>query len=185
MALWGNSDSIRGGGQVYINYQTGIVTGTATTFGQTGAIQEGDVIRIGNRLPGGAYYGDAVVVSIASTISLTIGSTAGLSGAIVGAAGTEYVGSELPKSTVLDSKFSEKSGVGADDSFVYGVAKAGLDNAAGSTYAVAHAGWVGVTTYTDAHGNHRVKSEVLVAKSGITTGNAPAFPPGNAYGGVS
>ena len=51
--------------------------------------------------------------------------------------------------------------------------------------ALSHAGWVGVTTYTDASGNHRVKSETLVAMSGITTGNAPAFPPGNAYGGVS
>ena len=102
MALWGNNDSIRGGGSVYINYQTGIVTGTATTFGQTGAIQAGDVIRIGNRIPGGVYYGDAVVVSIAGTTSLTIGSTAGLSGAIVGAAGTEYVASQLPKSSILD-----------------------------------------------------------------------------------
>jgi hypothetical protein len=34
-----------------------------------------------------------------------------------------------------------------------------------------HQGWVGVTTYTDMHGNLRVKSEVLVAMSGITTGS--------------
>ena len=33
------------------------------------------------------------------------------------------------------------------------------------------AGWVGVTTYKDNHGNLRVKTEVLVAMSGITTGN--------------
>ena len=36
---------------------------------------------------------------------------------------------------------------------------------------VAHAGWVGVTTYVDTHGNLRTKSEVYVAASGITTGN--------------
>ena len=32
----------------------------------------------------------------------------------------------------------------------------------------AHGGWVGVTTYTDVHGNTRVKSEVLVAMGSIT-----------------
>ena len=73
MALWGNNDSIRGGGTVALNYQTGVLTGTATTFGQTGAIQAGDVIRLGTR--DNVYFGDAVVVSVASTTSLTIGST--------------------------------------------------------------------------------------------------------------
>ena len=72
----------------------------------------------------------------------------------------------------------------ANDSFIYGVASEGLDNAQSSSFALTHAGWVGVTTYIDASGNYRVKSETLVAMSGITTGNAPAFPPGNAYGGI-
>ena len=35
-------------------------------------------------------------------------------------------------------------------------------------YAPSHAGWVGITTYNDMHGNFRVKSEVLVAGSSIT-----------------
>ena len=84
----------------------GTVTGTATTFGQTGAAQAGDIIRFGDR-SGNVYFGDAVIVSIASTISLTIGSTMGLSGASI--AGTTFtVGSQLPKSTILDSKYSEK-----------------------------------------------------------------------------
>lgn len=179
MALWGNNDSIRGGGTVSLNYQTGAVTGTATTFGQTGAIQEGDIIRFGTR--DNVYYGDAVVVSIAGTTSLTIGSTAGLSGVAI--AGTTYVGSQLPKFSVLDSKYSEKSGVGADDSYVYGVSTEGIDNAQGTSYALTHQGWVGVTTYTDSEGNHRVKTETLVAMSGITTGNEPSFPPSPSYGG--
>ena len=179
MALWGNNDSIRGGGTVALNYQTGVLTGTATTFGQTGAIQEGDVIRLGTR--NNVYFGDAVVVSIAGTTSLTIGSTAGLSGVAI--AGTTYVGSQLPKSSILDSKYSEKYGVESNN--VYGVAAEGLDNAQSSSFALTHAGWVGVTTYMDASGNYRVKSETLVAMSGITTGNAPAFPPGNAFGGIS
>jgi hypothetical protein len=41
--------------------------------------------------------------------------------------------------------------------------------------AVAHGGWVGVTTYTDNHGELRIKTETLVAMSGITTGNR-AYP---------
>ncbi len=36
-------------------------------------------------------------------------------------------------------------------------------------------GWVGVTTYNDNEGNLRVKKEILVAMSGITTGNAPVY----------
>ena len=37
-------------------------------------------------------------------------------------------------------------------------------------------GWVGVTTYVDTEGNLRVKKEILVAMSGIATGNAPVYP---------
>ena len=66
MALWGNNDSIRGGGTVTLDYQTGAVTGTATTFGDDGAIQEGDIIRFGNRLGVGTFFGDAVEIGRAS-----------------------------------------------------------------------------------------------------------------------
>ena len=179
MALWGNNDNVTSTGTVSLTYSTGEVVGSATSFSSD--LSVGQVIRFGER--SGTYFGDAVITGITSETVLTIGSTAGLSGAIVGAAGTEYVASQLPKSSILDSKYSEK--YGTEDNFVYGVAAEGLDNAQSSTYQLSHAGWVGVTTYTDADGNHRVKSEVLVAMSGITTGNAPAFPPGNEYGGVS
>ncbi len=37
-------------------------------------------------------------------------------------------------------------------------------------------GWVGVTTYNDNSGALRVKKEILVAMSGISTGNSPANP---------
>jgi len=174
MALWGNNDAVGSAGTsvVSLNYATGVVTGSGTTFGQTGAAQEGDIIRFGSR--SGTYFGDAVIVSIAGTQSLTIGSTAGLSGVAIAA--TTYTISQLPKYTVLDSKYSEASW-GTDDSFVYGVAEAGIDAAQSTSYALTHEGWVGVTTYVDANGSLRVKSETLVAMSGITTGNAPVFPP--------
>jgi hypothetical protein len=172
MALWGNNDNVGAGGSVSLNYSTGVVTGTGTTFGQVGAAATGDIIRFGSR--SGIYFGDAVIVGIASTTQLTIGSTAGLSGAAI--ASTSFRVSQLPKYTVLDSKYSEASW-GTDDSYVYGVAEGGLTAATGTSYALTHGGWVGVTTYVDANGSLRVKSETLVAMSGITTGNTPVFPP--------
>ena len=172
MALWGNNDAVGAGGTVSLNYSTGVVIGSGTTFGQVGAAATGDVIRFGNR--SGVYYGDAVIVGIASTTQLTIGSTVGLSGVAI--AGTTFTVSQLPKYTVLDSKYSEASW-GTDDSYVYGVAEGGMTAATGTSYALTHEGWVGVTTYVDASGSLRVKSETLVAMSGITTGNAPVFPP--------
>ena len=58
---------------------------------------------------------------------------------------------------------------------VYGVDEyeAAANAATGSKYKVAHAGWVGIHTYIDQHGTLRVKSEVLVAMSGISS-NVPA-----------
>merc|ERR1711991_1179040 len=58
------------------------------------------------------------------------------------------------------------------DRYMYGVSADGVSKAAGSAYQVDHAGWVGVTTYIDNHGNLRVKKETFVAMSGITTGNS-------------
>ncbi len=161
MALWGNSDAVGSVGTVILDYDTGIVTGTATTFGNVGAAQTGDVIQFGTKAT--TFFGNAVIVSIASTISCTIGSTAVLSGAAI--AGVEHSISQLPKYTVLDSTYSKK-GSPSGDSFVYAVNPNG-----GGAYEASHEGWVGVTTYMGAEGELRVKKEVLVAMSGITTGN--------------
>ena len=60
---------------------------------------------------------------------------------------------------------------GGYDAQVVGVNESGI--ATGTQYETG-AGWVGVTTYVDAHGNLRVKKEILVAMSGITTGPAGA-----------
>ena len=171
MALWGNKDNVGAGGTVLLDYSTGVVTGAGTTFGDAGAAKEGDVIRIGDKA--GTYYGDAVIISIASNTSLTIGSTIGLSGVAVAA--TTFQVSELPKSTILDDSYSETH---TDyDKYVYGIGSTAATNAQGGQYAVAHSGWVGVTTYLQDDGELRVKSEVLVAGVGIQTGNTPTYPP--------
>jgi hypothetical protein len=248
MALWGNNDNVGSGGTVSLNYGTLAVTGTGTTFGNVGAAKTGDVIRFGAAF--NTNFGDAVIVSIASTQSLSIASTAGLSGEAI--SGVQFQISESPKFAVLDSHLNQSgggdtetitvlvsaattnalvgvstvfvnslTGVVAGDTFVsgantrvvstvgatsvslastisagiataavitfsrvtgghetsvIGVEDAGTEAAISTKFKLSHAGWVGVTTYKDNEGNLRVKSEVLVAMSGITTGNTD-YPP--------
>lgn len=167
MALWGNNDAKGSGGTVSLDYSTLVVTGSGTTFGQVGAAATGDVIRFGPQ----GEIGNAVIVGIASTTQLSIASTAGLSGVAIAA--TDFQVSELPKYTVLDSRFSETNT--GYEPHIYGVEDAGTEAARSTSYKLAHGGWVGVTTYVDTHGNLRVKSETLVAMSGITTGNLPIY----------
>lgn len=167
MALWGNNDNKGSGGTVSLNYATLVVTGSGTTFGQVGAAATGDVIRFGPQ----GEIGNAVIVGIASTTQLSIASTAGLSGVAVAA--TDFQISQLPKYTVLDSRWSETNT--NYEPHIYGVAEGGIAAAQGTSYALTHEGWVGVTTYVDTHGNLRVKTETLVAMSGITTGNLPIY----------
>ena len=170
MALWGNKDNVTSAGTVSLNYSTGVVTGNASCkFGDAGSAQEGDVIRF---TKGANYYGDAVIKSIASNTSLTIGSTAGLSGDAISASG--FTITQLPKYTITDSSFSEANEAGADE-YVFGTAEAGVDAALGTVYETG-AGWVGIQTYNGVEGELRVKKEVLVAMSGITTANLPVYP---------
>ena len=178
MALWGSNDNIthQAAGIVTVTYgNPSTVVGSGTSFGVVGYAQTGDVIRFGFKGSGGTYFGDAVITKVTNSTNLTIGSTAGLSGAAI--AGTSFYITQLPKSTVLDSSYSEtQSGY---DKNVYGISTATSESYDGvtSAYRTSGAGWVGVTTYTDMHGNVRVKSEVLVAASGITTGsNGIAYP---------
>ena len=170
MALWGNNDNITATGIVTVNYSTRVVTGSNSGFGESGKIQEGDVIRFGSLEKPGTYFGDAVVVSIANTSQLTIASTAGLSGAAIAA--TSYTASQLPKFAV-DGHYSERNTAYSAQN--YGVAAEGSADASGTAYETG-VGWVGVTTYLDNAGNLRVKKEILCDMSGISTGNAPSYP---------
>ena len=42
MALWGNNDNVDSTGIVTCNYSTRVVTGSGTSFGETGSAQVGD-----------------------------------------------------------------------------------------------------------------------------------------------
>ena len=255
MALWGNKDNVGSGSTVTLDYDNKVVsgwagtaTGTGTTFGQIGAAKTGDIISFGQH-GSGTYFGEAVIVSIASSLQCTIASTEALNGSAI--AGVNFTVSEKPVYTLGDATYNIKrdgstslgpiettgtadaaSGVGTDlvyvsntssylsvgnvlvndgnnlavsaiaattislgttisaaitagdtltfkeweggyDSYVYGVNQSGI--ATGTQFETG-VGWVGITTYNDAGGNFRVKKEVLVAMSGIATGNRPAFP---------
>ena len=174
MASWSNTDAVTGLATARYTVAanaaadgTVTVTGTGSSFGISGSAGVGDVIRFGaadrsrtiNVGSGHTYFGDAVIVAVASSESITIGSSAGLSQ--VGFT-TSAKFSRLPKSSIKDQLFSElKSDA---DRVVYGIS-----TATSGSYHVGHQGWVGVTTYVDMHGTLRVKSEVLVAMSGIDT----------------
>lgn len=109
MALWGNNDnvSVQSGGTVSVNYDTLEVIGTGTTFGTAGFAGTGQVIRFGvaGRVGAGAtYFGDATIVGIASTTSLSIASTIGLIGSAIG--GTSFTITECPQYSTSDPSFS-------------------------------------------------------------------------------
>ena len=175
MALWSNNDAVPGLATARYTVAanaaadgTCTVTGTGSSFGLDGCAGIGTIIRFGadargrtiNVGSGHTYFGDAVIVAVASSESITIASTAGLSQ--VGFT-TSARFTTCPQSGVTDTVYQEK-GVTDRDSVVYGIS-----TAISGSYHVPHQGWVGVTTYVDMQGTLRVKSEVLVAMSGITT----------------
>lgn len=181
MALWGNNDNLGNAGTITFDYTTLVVTGTGTTFGVTGGghteAQVGDVIHFGHRdaSDGGisTYFGSAVIVGVASTSQLTIGSTSGLTNSFTSIAATTFTISQCPISFTQDPAYSERNT--NSDTFVYGISTTGSQTASGTAFE-SGVGWVGITTYNDQHGTLRVKKEILVAMSGIQTGNRPAFP---------
>jgi hypothetical protein len=75
-------------------------------------------------------------------------------------------------STAATITFSRRSG--GRNSDVLGVSTAG-SQASQTTAFETGVGWVGITTYKDYWGNLRVKKEILVAMSGIQTGNTPLY----------
>ena len=175
MSLWGNNDNVTtaSAGIVTANGTTGAVTGYATTFTN---YTVGQTLTIGV----GATSGFGVIESIASNTSLQLkGSDSGsvpsmdqISGTYNGSADAFTVGAR-PIQLTENPRFAPTS---ANDERSYTAKVYGVNGAiqsqrvtAGSQYAPTHAGWVGVTTYMDMHGNLRVKGETYVAMSGITT----------------
>ena len=169
MALWGKADNLFSPGTVAVDYATETITGTGTSFTSAG-ISTGTTIVIGV----GGTYGQAVISGITSDLVVSIATTQYLSGAAI--SGVGYTLTQKPVYTLEDSNYAgiQTTSTGLTNA-VYGVDEyeAAANAATGSKYKVAHAGWVGIHTYIDQHGTLRVKSEVLVAMSGISS-NVPA-----------
>ena len=153
MALWGNNDSVYADGTVTVDYSAKTVTGSGTTFTSGNGVEVGQVITI-------TGHGSAVISGITSATLVSVASTNGLSGSEV--SGVAYVISEQPVYLVEDTNWGQNE--------IYGVDKTEVGVAATTAFAVAHSGWVGMTTYVDTHGILRVKHEVIVA--GSITGDA-------------
>jgi len=174
MSLWGNKDLVGNAGTVAINLSTNVVTGTGTTFNTSGfEVTEGDVLVVG----AGATFGHAVISSVTSNTVASIASTQFLiphptTGLIP--AGTAYFITQKPISTLggafgaPDVKSDRTSAVFGVDTTETGIARVTTVGGKAGAFGVSHAGWVGVTTYVDTHGNLRVKSETLVAGSMIS-----------------
>ena len=152
---------------------TGVAIGTVTTDGS-------DIVW----LVTGASSGGTITAGMALTftsdtiITLGAGATTTYSANDKVLVNGDYisVGGTTTGLIGIGSNYAISRASGGYDSYVYGVANVGKDEAAGTQYAVDSTGWVGVTTYTDCSGNLRVKKEVLVAMSGITTGDRLPFP---------
>ena len=158
MALWGTKDTVYSTGKVDVNVTTGVVTRSAGTIQWTSGngVKVGQVITVDGTAEG-------VIKSIdtpsGNSAQLTI-TTEHLPAANISNKGYEI--REKPKSTLGDTNY------GAGEIYGVSVAEQQETTDDNSQYHPAHAGWVGITTYNDMHGNLRVKKEVLVASSSIS-----------------
>ena len=174
MSLWGDKDLVTSTGTISIDFASKTVTGAGTTFTDDDVTQ-GDVISVG----AGATYGFAVVDSVTNNGSLTIYSTNYfVAGVTTVPASTTFAISQEPLYAMADTAYAApevQTGLSTNPvtRVVYGIDEIEAGIAATTAYAVAHSGWVGITSYIDMHGNLRVKSEVLVAGGILTTSDAP------------
>ena len=154
MALWGIKDTVHSTGTVDVDVSTGVLTKNTGSINFTsGGVSVGDVVTVG------VNTCEGIVQSVDSATQLTI-TKDGLGDDDFSKVAYEI--RQKPKSTLHDTNYGigEIFGVDTDEQ------EAARDD--NSQYRPAHAGWVGITSYTDMHGNQRVKTEVLVAGSSIS-----------------
>lgn len=157
MALWGNKDSKTAAGTIAIT-TAGAVTGTGTAF--TTAAKTGNYITAGGR--------DYQIVNIASDTAATViaGTNNGNGTMTAVSGGSTYALSEKPSFVAHEA--GGQTGRAGDSSRVFGVDVTEAGVAANRAKGLQTPGWVRYNTYTDAQGNTRHKSEVLVASSSYT-----------------
>jgi hypothetical protein len=158
---------------------------TATTAGGVGTVSVADTsqFQVGDTVtsPSDGSAGPVVVNriglnTIGFTGNLTAQWTSGnrlsigrtVSNVATGSASIVSLGS-------TDTSLRVTRSTGGQSLYIGGISTNGTGSAQGTSYEVAHGGWIGVTTYFDGAGNLRVKSQTLVAMSGIATGNDPVL----------
>ena len=115
-----------------------------------------------------ATVGFAATIGYGLTSGNVIGFSRTVSNVVTGSASVVSIAA-----TDIELRVTRSSG--AQALYIGGISTNGTGSAQGTAYEVAHGGWIGVTTYFDRSGNLRVKSQTLVAMSGIATGNDPVL----------
>jgi len=172
MTLWGKSDLVYNSGKVNVHYAEKEVRRRSGTVDFVAAgVQVGDVITIG----AGRTVGQAVISGVVGVHTVSIATTQFLTEHLTHntVEDLSYYINQKPKSSIEDQRYSALPdfGNGEPGHDVQGIDTTEISEAAAAgigSYAQ-HAGWVGVVTYTDMHGNFRRKVENLVAFSGITS----------------
>ena len=145
MSSWGLKDNVAIKGTVAITTASNVATGTTTEF--VSNVNMGDYITLNAK-----KYQVEQVVSNTSIYLTSVGAsiTSGLTGYVQ--TGPKYISNVSPTENVYT--IQRVYGVDATEILVA--------NAAANA---SHTGWIHYSTYTDAFGNVRKKSEVLVALS--------------------
>ena len=151
MSLWGKSDSLFSTGTISVNLSTKVATISTGTLPAAATI-EGGVVTITGK-------GSATIKERTGNTTFTIHNTTGLDGTAI--SGVAYFISDQPVYLPLDTTMNQMKSSVFDEA--EHEAQARDDD---SQYRPQHAGWVGITSYTDQHGNQRVKPSVslLVAE---------------------
>jgi hypothetical protein len=156
MALWGNKDSKTAAGTVSIT-TAGAVTGSGTAF--TTAAKVGNTMTVNST--------DYQIVAIASDTACTvIAGTNNGNGTVTAKTAQAYALSEKP--SFVAHECADSSGRSGASVKVFGVNETEAAVASNRAKGLKASGWVRYNTYTDAQGNTRNKSEILVAAGGFT-----------------
>jgi nucleoid-associated protein YgaU len=159
MPLWGKKDTVYSTGKVNCT-TAGVVTKESGSIAWT----SGNGVKVGQVLTlatDGAGPGQGIIKSINSATEIQLDpEKLDLPGAFTD---VDYEIRETPVYEVKGGSFGINQIFGVDVTEAQ-VARAASGDA--RKYKPAAAGWVGITTYIDTHGNFRVKSETLVAGGG-------------------
>ena len=159
MPLWGTKDTVYSTGKVNVS-AAGVVTKQSGSIAWTAGngVKVGQVVTIATD---GAGPGQGVILSIDSATQLTLCNLDNISASST-FSNVDYEIRETPVYEVGTGRFAINE--------VFGVDEAEMEETRddNSQYHPAHAGWVGITTYNNADGTLRVKTEVLVASNSIT-----------------